>query len=212
MKITLSTQCLQWARARARLSVPDLAAKMYVSEEKIQAWENSGEITLAQADKLADVTHTPIGYLFLPQPPEEKLPVKDFRTLASQNIARPSTELLDTINDALRRQDWYREYSEINGAQPLAFIGSMQVSDNIPGAVAHIRASVAWDGTLRAQAGTWEKALAQQIEAVEKAGILVMRNGVVGNNTHRPLNVSEFRGFALSDPLAPLIFINRLPA
>ena len=42
----------------------------------------------------------------------------------------------------------------------------------------------------------------------ENAGILVLRNGKVGVNTHRKLNVDEFQGFALPDSHAPLIFIN----
>ena len=55
---------------------------------------------------------------------------------------------------------------------------------------------------------TWEKALRRLTEQVNSAGILIMVNGVVGLNTHRKLNPEEFRGFALSDPLAPVIFIN----
>jgi Zn-dependent peptidase ImmA (M78 family) len=45
-------------------------------------------------------------------------------------------------------------------------------------------------------------------EKIEQSGVLIFINGVVGNNTHRKLEPLEFRGFALCDDFAPLIFIN----
>lgn len=51
-------------------------------------------------------------------------------------------------------------------------------------------------------------ALQVLISLAEKVSILAMVNGVVGSNVHRPLKPEEFRGFALSASIAPLIFIN----
>ena len=55
---------------------------------------------------------------------------------------------------------------------------------------------------------TWTEALRRFIAQADEAGVLVMVNGVVGNNNRRKLNPDEFRGFALADDLAPLVFIN----
>jgi len=46
------------------------------------------------------------------------------------------------------------------------------------------------------------------IKEIENLDILVMRNSIVGNNTHKTLSIDEFRGFAIFDLYAPLIFIN----
>ena len=43
---------------------------------------------------------------------------------------------------------------------------------------------------------------------MEDTGVLVVVNGVFGNNTHQALDPEEFRGFVLCDRLALLIFIN----
>src|SRR5699024_637932 len=45
---------------------------------------------------------------------------------------------------------------------------------------------------------------------LSQRGITVMQNGIALNNTHRPLDLNEFRAFTLVDEYAPLIFINTL--
>lgn len=45
-------------------------------------------------------------------------------------------------------------------------------------------------------------------DKISQAGVIVMMSGIVGNNTHRPLDINEFRAFAMVDDLVPLIFIN----
>jgi len=50
--------------------------------------------------------------------------------------------------------------------------------------------------------------LRQFIGLADETGVLVMVSGVVGGTPHRQLDPEEFRGFALSDNYAPLVFIN----
>ncbi len=55
---------------------------------------------------------------------------------------------------------------------------------------------------------TWTAAVSELRGIVEALGVMAVIDGVVGNDTRRRLDVNEFRGFALSDPHAPLIFVN----
>lgn len=90
MKISLQPAVLEWARQRAGLSGEELAKKLTAKPEQVKKWENDGNLTYKRAEKLAKVTHTPFGYLFLSVPPEEKLPVADFRTVGSEGAGDPA--------------------------------------------------------------------------------------------------------------------------
>jgi Zn-dependent peptidase ImmA (M78 family)/DNA-binding XRE family transcriptional regulator len=208
MKASVKPALLRWARERASLTEDALAKRLSVSRDRVEAWEHDGSLTFHQLENLAHSTYTPLGYLFLPEPPVEKLPIPDFRTLGSQRLRQPSPNLLEIIHQCQRRQDWYREYLITNEAQPLPFVGTASPGTPVTVVASAIRNTVKIDAQMRARAATWEYALREMFDLVEEAGILVMRNGVVGNNNKRKLSVQEFRGFALCDEYAPLIFIN----
>lgn len=212
MNVTVSPMVLRWARERSSLSTDTLAKKLKIPSELVSAWELSGALTVGRLEKLAQKTHTPLGFLFLPEPPEEKLPVPDFRTVPEKTAAHPSPDLLDTLYQCQRQQDWYREYLIEQGGEPLPFVASATMTSK-PEDVAHsIRDVLGITNEVRATWRTWEDALRGIIDLTEKAGVLVMRSGVVGNNPHRRLDTEEFRGFVLSDKYAPLIFINAADA
>lgn len=208
MELTLQPSLLQWARERARLTRDDLAQKMGLVTKRVEEWEDSGRIKAEWAQRLADKTHAPYGYLFLKEPPEDNLDIPDFRTLDDQRVRRPSTELIDTVDIAILRQDWYREFLIAEGEEPLTFVGSITPAMPVVEAAALIRDTMDLGTEVRRRESTWEDALRTMVAHIEERGVLVMRNGVVGNNTHRPLSVEEFRGFAIADDFAPLIFIN----
>jgi len=60
----------------------------------------------------------------------------------------------------------------------------------------------------RNEARNWEEFLLLLMKRLEDLGVMVIRTGIVGSNTHRVLQVEEFRGFAIQDDFAPVIFIN----
>ena len=200
---------LSWARGRRGLAASELARKLSVKLEKVLAWE-SGESrpTFRQAQRLAQALYVPFGYLFLEEPPAPKLPLPDLRTVGDKPPREPSPDFLDLVNDVLTKQQWYREYREANGGEPLPFVGRYDADDDPETIAADIRSTLSIDDDMRKGASDLDGFLRELTLRSEDLGILVMRSGVVGNNNNRPLDVDEFRGFAISDDLAPLVFVN----
>ena len=172
-------------------------------------WE-SGESrpTLKQLEDYGRATHTPLGFLLLPQPPLEEIPDPHFRTIADTPIGRPSADLLDTIYICEQRQDWYRDFARLHREDPVQFIGSLTESDDVVLSAERIREVLGFEMSERAHFSTWADALSSLAERAEDVGVLVMISGIVGSNTRRKLNPQEFRGFTLIDGFAPVVFIN----
>lgn len=204
-RVAIEPRILRWARERARMEPDELAARF----KKLPEWE-AGETqpTLKQLEAFAKAVHVPVGYLFLPEPPDEPLPIPDFRTFAGRDVTRPSPNLLDTIYACQERQSWYRDYVRVAHQQALRFIGSATLASSPQEVAEQMRATLGFDVAARRECPTWSDALRLFIQQADQAGILVMVSGVVLSNNRRRLDPEEFRGFALSDPLAPLIFVN----
>ncbi len=204
-RVPVKPELIQWALDRSG-KYPDMLAKKL---PKLDEWL-AGELspTLKQLETFARATYTPIGFLFLSEPPDEQVPIPDFRTMAAEYFDRPSPDLLDTIYICQQRQEWYRDFERSMGGEPLSFVGSVQLTNDVIQTAALMRKALGFNIEERKKMRTWTDALRRFVEQADLLGVMVMVSGVVGSNTHRKLDPREFRGFALSDKLAPLVFIN----
>lgn len=205
MRVDVKPELLLWACERAGFDTEEAAERF----PHLIAWEK-GDLkpTLKQIEHFANTVHAPVGYLFLPEPPVESIPIPDFRTVGNEYIGHPSPDLLDTIYVCQQRQEWYRDFARSTDENACPFVGTANISQDVETVAAQIRHVLKFDIEARRRMPTWEEALRRFTEQADESGILVMVSGVVGSNNHRKLDPNEFRGFALSDNLAPLTFIN----
>ena len=202
-RVSVAPLVLQWAVDRSGRSAEDLA-KFPISE-----WlAGATSPTMRQLEDFARATYVPVGYMFLQEPPEEFVPISDFRTFNDASVRRVTPNLLDTIYACEQRQDWFHEFAEAHGSDPVELVESMDLDVPVVEAASRLRDYLGFDLDRRTAFSNWTAALVGLTEHAEDAGVLVMTNGVVGSNTQRRLDPKEFRGFALADELAPVVFVN----
>jgi Zn-dependent peptidase ImmA (M78 family) len=186
-------------------------------KDKIDEWIKGIKLpTITQLEKFGKKTHIPIGFFFLKTPPTEKCKLFDsrimnidFRTIDSAPLERSSRDLFETAMKMERIQVWMREYLLDNGVtKPNDYVGSLATTMpklNAANSIRDVlRIDIKWYEHIRSA----EDSFKFFRKVISDAGVLIFKNGKVGNNTHRKLDINEFRAFALIDGLAPLIFIN----
>lgn len=205
IRVPVSPGILRWARKRSGVAYETLTAKF----KKLPEWEEGKtDPTLRQLEAFARAVHVPVGYLFLTELPEENVPIPDYRTFAAHEVTRPSPNLLDTIYTCQERQSWYRDFVRIAHQPELGFVGSATINTSPKIIASEMRKTLGFDLIARQKCRAWTDALRMFIRQADAAGVLVMISGVVMSNNHWSLDPTEFRAFALSDPHAPLVFIN----
>ncbi len=200
VRVDVEPSVLSWALDVARADEESLHRRF-----KVDDWLSADlQPTLKQLQAFAKAAGVPFGYLLLQDPPEWALPVPDFRD-GFEGTPTPSANLIAVIGQSQRRQEWYRDYALGLGAEPLAFVGSAANMDPLD-AAARIRSALNFEVTTRC--GTWADTRKTLLRAFESLGGLTVATSMVDNNTRRPLDENEFRGFTLVDDIAPLVFVN----
>ena len=203
-EVAIEKSVLLWALERS-----GRAFKIEQRFPKLSEWLKGESMpTLRQLEDLAKATYTPLGYFFLPEPPVEQLPIPYFRTDKNQFMHQFSAELIETVQIMKRRQNWMRDYLIEQGHDPLPFVNSVDLAEDPSYVAQKMRKTLGLEEEWAAKQPNWTEALRELQIRMENIGIIVVVNSVVGNNTHRKLNPSEFRGFVLVDEYAPLVFVN----
>ncbi|MCL2289252.1 MAG: ImmA/IrrE family metallo-endopeptidase [Bacteroidetes bacterium] len=204
VKVAISPNIYEWILQTAPLEGID--------DKKISQfhkWKNNEkQPTFNQIEDFSKKTRIPLGYFFLQTPPVEQLPLLNYRTIKSTAKTNPSRELIDIYYHMTAIQDWMRDYLLDSGNDKLSFVGSCKNEKKVENITKSIRKTINlnmdWFTKTRDQSDSFNFLR----QCFENAGILIMKNGVVGQNSHRPLDIYEFRAFTLLDEFAPLVFIN----
>ncbi|MCH4184180.1 MAG: ImmA/IrrE family metallo-endopeptidase [Eggerthellaceae bacterium] len=209
MTAKLNPKIIEWAVQRSGLTENVLIKKF----PKFMQWLNgTWNPTVKQLNELAALLHVHLYELFADKVPDYSLQIADFRTITDKGAVEPSPELYDTIDAMVARQDWMRSYFNAEGYGTVTFVGSYankpMMHETAIFLASEMHRSLDLDEAWARQSHSVSAALKVLKNQIETMGISVVVNGVVGDNSHRPLDVKEFRGFALADAVAPVIFIN----
>jgi Zn-dependent peptidase ImmA (M78 family) len=192
--------------------IGNIASLEGVSDELLThfyQWKNEEKTpTFGQIEDFSKKAHIPLGYFFLQSPPDEPLPLMEYRTIQSTAKTIPSRALMDTYYQMSSIQGWMRDYLIDSGSEKRGFVGSGKNEKNPVKIAASIRSVTGISENWYTQFKDKDTSFKMLRSFFENIGILILQNGAAGQNNFRKLNIDEFRAFTLIDDYAPLIFIN----
>jgi len=209
--VPVNENIITWALSRAGYDVTGFSLKYPTL--KVDRWlQGDKQPTVKQLEAFSKKVHVPFGYMFLQEPPNESIDFPFFRTGKPNPTYQVSPNVYDSILELTRRQQWLREYLVQLEVRPLDYVGKFNQDTPIEQVVQDLRDQLGLRAGWTLAFATWEETLTQLIDTIERIGIIVVQNGVVGNNTRRTIPVEECRGFVLVDEYVPFLFVNNTDA
>lgn len=215
MTINVNPDILVWARETAGLSVEDAADKLQLTTsvrstaaEKLQAMESGEKApTRNQLNSMANVYRRPLLAFYMAEPPRTGPRGTDFRQSPDTRGARANAMLDALLRDVRARQETVHDMlADEEDFEPLAFVGSVRMAQGVDHAVAAISRLLGFDPAAP-RPGDADALFKRLRAAAEAAGVFVLVLGDLGSH-HSTIPASVFRGFAISDPVAPFVVIN----
>lgn len=160
--------------------------------------------TYNQLEKIASAINIPTGLLVLNNPVNVSTQRLSFRTPNSATISQMSSELRDTIVEMQEKQSFLQE--QIDDTIDLHNQSLTDVTDHM---IIAERIRTKLKLPIDHLSSSKDNPIRYFRNMISNIGIFVFFNGKIRDNTHRPLNPKEFRGFSLKSTRAPIIFINQ---
>ena len=195
---------LRWARESMGMSIEDVAHKLKKSSEEVMAWESEDGVspTYSQLENLAyKVFKRPLAVFFLPAPPDEIPPVREFRTLPHTDLQTLHADTYVQVRKAHAYQLTLKEIFE--GKNPsvkkISHEAPLDMQRSIEAQALAVRKALGISLEDQLEWKSDELALKRWREAVEAQGIFVFK---------APFKQKDISGFCLLDADVPLIYLN----
>jgi len=197
----INPDLLVWARNSSHLTVEEAAKKVSVRTERLELWEK-GELkpTIKQLRKLGHIYKRPIAIFYLSESPQDFTPLQDFRRFPGEGEELESPKLRYEIRRARDRREIALElYEELEGELP-DFPTQCDLSDNPEELSGRIRDFLGINEDNQFNFRNHYDALNGWRSAIEKQGVLVFQASGI--------DLSEMRGFSISEIPLPAIIVN----
>lgn len=199
--IVFNKNILSWAMRRANVSIEQFGDL----QSSVDSWLNgTKKPTINQTRELSKKLGVPFGYFCLSAPPKDNLNLPDFRTVGGHLVKNISLGLRKTIQHAKECQEFLSEFFEENDYPTFRYKNALTLEMDAAEGARVLRRILGVRKIVSNPADNYRDLCSR----IERAGVLVQKNRMVLNSSREQLNPKEFRGFALFDDYAPLIFIN----